>query len=243
MRVTVQFNDGPISAEIEAEDGENFDEVLNELAEFVSDYYGLVNGELGNPRFDWSDMPEQATFEDIESDPDTVQEEKSDTSASRDTEHESEHSANSDDSESESVNEEADGDSPYRPIITETGLSESQLRKIIEIGNPEDGPRLLAGNFLPGDTKRELTLNGTIALLTLWSKCHDVFWVSTADIIDALEESGLKDDRFKRIYQADEYEKFLRKKGERRGTELGINPIGEDRGFELIEELAEEAGV
>ncbi|WP_159901911.1 hypothetical protein [Salinirussus salinus] len=242
MRVEVHFEDGPISADIEAEDGDDFCSALDELAEFVSDYHQMVNGDLQATRFDWEGKEEQVTWDEIEDDgssseaveePESHVEEPVDEAVTGDTEQ---------DSGTEEPDEDDESDE-YRLIAEETGLDKNQLKKVIEIGDSDSGPRILASNFLPGDSKREKTLNASVVLLTLWSSVHDVFWRNTVDIVDDLEQSGLKDDRFKRIYNHSDWEKYLQKKGEKRGTELGIVPLGQDRGYELIKEMADNAGV
>lgn len=260
MKVDVHFEDGPISADIEAEDEDEFSDVLDELADFINDYHKMVNGDLHGTRFDWAGNNEQMTFDSIEnsgsestvgsessevvgsdsSEEESPDRQKVDSDISEDTSTDTEDDDTEETSDRSSSNAESE---EYRPIIKETGLSESQLRKVIDCGDAESGPRILASNFLPGGSKQETTLNGTIVLLTLWKACHDEFWKNTADIIENLERSGLKDDRFKRVYQNDDWDSYIQKKGEKRGTELGIVPIGEDRGFELIGEMAEEAGV
>lgn len=260
MKVEVHFEDGPISAEIEAEDEDEFSSVLDELATFVNDYRKMVNGDSRETRFEWAGDDEKVTFDSIEDSgsENTIEAESSETvdSESSDEDSLADGKVDSDISEA-TTRDTADGDTEqtsepsgthaeneeYRPIIENTGLSESQLRKVIDCGDADNGPRILASNFLPGGSKQETTLNGTIVLLTLWKACHEEFWKNTADIIENLEKSGLKDDRFKRIYQNEDWDSYIQKKGEKRGTELGIVPIGEDRGFELIEEMAEEAGV
>lgn len=235
MKVNVRFEDGPISADIVAEGEDEFNDVLNELANFVNDYHKMVNGDLRETRFDWEGNEEQVTLDSIEEseDDEEVNEKSSDEKSEQAMCTESELSASTADAKTEE----------YRPIVEKTGLSEERLRKIIDCGDAENGPRILASNFLPAESRREETLNGTIVLLTLWKTCHGEFWKGTADIINALEESGMKDERFKRIYNHGEWDTYLQKKGERRGTELGIVPIGEDKGFELIEEMAEGAGI
>lgn len=260
MKVDVHFEDGPISADIEAEDEDEFSDVLDELADFVNDYYKMVNGDLRETRFDWAGDGDQVTFDSIEesSSENKIASESSETIYSGDSEGESLDNGEVDsdisedtstDTEDDDTEEKSDQSSTdveneeYRPIIEETDLSESQLRKVIDCGDANSGPRILASNFLPSGSKQETTLNGTIVLLTLWKACHDEFWKNTADIVKNLEKSGLKDDRFKRIYQNNDWDSYIQKKGEKRGTELGIVPIGEDRGFELIEEMAEQAGV
>lgn len=245
MKVEVHFEDGPISADIEAEDGDDFSSALDELAEFVSDYHQMVNGDLRGTRFDWEGREEQVTWDEIEgdeNDSEVAEESDSTTEETEEQEDETENSEAEPDSETGDTDEGAEKDD-YRLIAEKTGLETDQLKKIIEIGDAESGPRILASNFLPGESKREKTLNASVVLLTLWSSVHDVFWRNTADIVDDLEQSGLKDDRFKRIYNHSDWEKYLQKKGEKRGTELGIVPMGQDRGYELIKEMADNAGV
>jgi hypothetical protein len=270
MKINLHFEDGPISADIEAEDDDEISDVLEELADFVNDYYKMVNGKSRGDRFDSGSNDSQATFDSIK-EPDSTSENDSefsevsernidsprteystdpDKSSSDDSQIDSNGvSTDRDDSETSDADEVTDQEvdnaenSDYRPIIEETGLTESKLKKIIDCGDAERGPRILASNFLPGSSKQEKTLNGTVVLLTLWKSCHGVFWKNTVDIVEYLEKSGLKDERFKRIYNEDDWDTYLQKKGEKRGTELGIVPLGEDRGFELIEEMAKRAGV
>ncbi|MFB6225202.1 MAG: hypothetical protein ABEI13_01975 [Candidatus Paceibacteria bacterium] len=264
MKIDLHFEDGPISADIEAKEDDEFSDVLEELADFVVEYHKAINDEVNGVGTGGRKNNDQITLDSIrnsESGTEGNLEQTEDASSSVNTEVSvenqavKEESVNGDSEEEKetdvksSVDKKTDTPSSdvengiYRPIVDQTGISKSRLEKVIDCGDEQKGPRILASNFLPGDSKKEKTLNGTIVLLTLWKTCHDKFWKNTADIIKNLDKSGIKDDRFKRIYNNEDWDSYLQKKGEKRGTELGIVPIGEDRGFELIEKMVEEAGV
>lgn len=225
MDIEITYRDGPVQAEIQSNEDEDYREVLNALSKFVDDYGKVTqtfvtnNGEQENSENTNGNEATLAEFDGGQTD-------------------ETEPSENGE-------SDFTDDDSDNR-LLAETGLTEDELYRILKVGEVDGGeidvfPRIIDGTDVLGDTIKERLLHGSTIILTVLSDHHGVDRVKTSNLKQALKDSGMKaNGNFGNISTLREGEIYLNRRGSGQSATTEIRPPGRDEAYELVQKLAED---
>jgi len=225
MDIEITYRDGPVQAEIRANEDEDYRDVLDALSEFVDDY-----GEVTQ-----TSVTDDGESEDSEN--------KNGGDATLD-----EFDGGQTDETEPLENGEGDStdDDPDNRLLAETGLTEDELYRILKVGKVDGGevdvfPRIIGETDILGDTIKERLLNGSTIILTVLSDYHEVDRVKTSNLKQALKDSGMKaDGNFGNISTLREGEIYLNRRGSGNSATTEIRPPGRDKAYELVQKLAED---
>jgi hypothetical protein len=224
MDIEITYRDGPVQAEIRANEEEDYREVLDALSEFVDDYGGVTQTSVtanGEPEDSENEHGGDATLAEFDGgQADEIKSSGDEDAVSRD-------------------------DDPDNRLLAETGLTEDELYRILKVGKVDDDevdvfPRIIGETDILGDTIKERLLNGSTIILTVLSDYHGVDRVKTSNLKQALKDSGMKaDSNFGNISTLREGEIYLNRRGSGNSATTEIRPPGRDKAYELVQKLAE----
>lgn len=212
MDISITFEQGPISAEIEATEDDDVMAVLNDFAAFIEQ----------NPRLA---QPSESQHRET-------------AGSAKGTTHDSEAEEVGDGTGQNEANEEYDNQM-LKPLLENIDVAEEDFIRLVEV-HEDVTPRLLQSGKLPADSATERIYNAAAVLLTVHQTCYEEEWMKSSDLSDALVDSGLS-DRTDYIYNKETWNSHFDKDGEGRGTKLRMTRLGMDMGEELIEEMAHKA--
>lgn len=211
LRLTIEH--GAITAEIEASDGDDYREVLEELADFAEEHPDFVKSQ----KTEEDDLGQSNT--------------DSDTTETNLKEFADEPSAGSDiDSGDEEVENKM-----LRPLLESLDVSEDDFIRTFEVAE-DVTPRILAPEKVPGETKSEKFLNAALVISKIWQDCYGEPWLKSSELSDSIEQSGLG-ERTDYIYSQDGWQRLLNKEGQSRGTKIQPTRLGEDKAEEVITQM------
>lgn len=211
MDISITFAEGPVEAEIEATDEDDYVSVLDDLAEFLNEHPELEFDSEGGAEVEVeqkSEPPQQAQA--------TLDSSVKKGESAEDVENER-----------------------LRAIVEHSGVPEDKITRMFEL-HEDVIPRILDGEAVRGDTPGVRVLNAASAILTVWQDCYGEEWMKSGKLADALEQSPNLPDRTDYIYNQNNWKSLFNRQGEGRGTELRVTRLGKDKGLEVIQEMAEE---
>lgn len=212
MEVTIQFEDGPLQAEITAEDGDDFKSALDSLKEFVDDYEPLEPVGSGGTEPSTEDSLENNT-------------ESAPTSSSEDS-----GLATSDDPLV------ANTEVPNADLQRILKMGKSDGDEI------EEFPKIIGDTDVLGDSSQEKVLNGTAIILTILDDLHGRSRVGTSDLKDALDSSGINEDNWGNMTDMPESDVYFTRRGQGSSATTEIREPGKEKAYEKISDLAENLG-
>lgn len=215
MDLTIEFEDGPIEAKLVTDQDEDYEQVLQELSEFVNQY-----GELQTP-------PNQVN--------ETNQvNEANQANGAEDA------GAQLELGEQPESEPNADGGT----ITNLSEFEETQLLRILKKGRVEDGqvqenPRVIGDTAELGDTETERLLHASIIIMTVMEDFHGAENMKTSELKQSLEDSGLKANNFSNIDTLDETGVYLNRRGRGSTATTEIRAPGKDAAYEQVKHLLE----
>ena len=215
MNLQLTVEHGSITAEIEATEEDDYTAVLEELADFAQEHPDFVEKRDSQP----SDNDQNQ----VETSPDSADANLSRFSDKLSTE------VNGNSGEIEIEND------ILRPLLERLDVPEEDFIRTFEVAE-DVNPRILAPEKVSGETKSERMLNAALVLSTIWQDCYGEEWLKSSVLSDALEQSGLG-DRTDYIYNQDDWQKYLNKNGQGRGTKIKPTRLGEDKAEKLIKTM------
>lgn len=211
MKISLTFEQGPITAEVEATEEDDYAQFLEDLAEFLDDHPELVSGDGRSELDRESNGKEGGDGAEGEDEMDHTDKKES---------------------------EELKVDNEFlRPILEEVGIEEEKFVRLFEV-HEDVTPRILDADKLPGDSPGKKIMNASALILTLWQECYDETWMKTSELSDALEQSSLS-DRTDYIYNQDNWKSLFDRDGEGRGTKLRVTRLGKDRSEDLMTQMTQ----
>lgn len=101
----------------------------------------------------------------------------------------------------------------------------------------EEFPEILGNTDLLGDSIQDRLLNGSIILLTVLEDIHGISKVRTTELVEALGASGLNNDNWKNIGQAENVDVYLNRQGSGTGATTELRSPGKEDAYRHIETL------
>jgi hypothetical protein len=211
MDVTIRFEDGPIEAEISAEDGEDFQSALDSLRDFMDEYEPLGSVESSN-----GTNPEDSSPQ-----------------LDRKTEAESV----SEEADSSSI----DSDDPLVSNTgVERGTLQRILKMGSADGTDvEDFPKIIGNTDVLGDSNQEKLLHGSAVILTILSERHGISKVRTSELKDALSESGLNEDNWNNMTGMAKADVYFNRRGQGNSATTEIRDPAKEDAYDEIKKLAD----
>ncbi|WP_440771249.1 hypothetical protein [Natronorubrum sp. DTA28] len=220
MDITVSLRHGPLNIEIEADTEEDYREEILGLAEFFNE-----NGEQFEA-FDLPTSPEQEYTENGEGEAQQVTLDFSDESS---------------ESETATTN---DPDGPLAPIAKDLRMDEGLLEEILDADpEGEKSPILLLNetNIL-GDLKKDRQATASLILLHVWKECNGEERVSSSDLKEALEDSGVSSSNMYNMYGGNG-KRYFDTKGKGASATIALRRPGKRQAREEIKNLIEELNI
>lgn len=143
-------------------------------------------------------------------------------------------------SEDQDIQQEVEGSE--NSLVTNTGLSEGELQRIIKLGRMEDEelveyPEIIGNTDLLGDTGQERLVYGTAVVMTVVEDEHGISKTKTTKVKDALKESGLNTNSWNNINRVDETDMFFNRRGQGSTATIEIRQPGKTAGYESLEKM------
>lgn len=214
MELHISLEYGALNAEISASEQDDYEEVLQTLADFLNEHPQLANN--------LSDSPEEGS------------EDKSRNREKTDNAPLSQYTSKADGEKSSSDTIENE---MLRSLLGDVNVSEDDFIRTFE-AHEDVAPRILKPDLVPGETKGERILNASLVITTICQECYNKNWMKTSELSNSLEQSGLS-SRTDYIYNQDNWQSLLNKDGEKRGTKLRVTRLGKDKAEELIKSMAQ----
>lgn len=212
MEINITFRDGPIDAEVSANEEESYLDVLQELGQFVEEYdptgYPVQQG-----------SPEKNPIE--STDEDTlragVQGKTEAITASGDK---------------NSYFERVDASDSELLRVLKIGSTDGD--------QVEEFPQIIGDVEVLGDSNQDRLLNGSIVLLTILEEVHGISRVSTTELKNALGESGVDVDNWANIGRPAMADVYLNRRGSGSSATTAIREPGKEDAYEQIQTLVDD---
>ena len=214
MEFTASVTHGPLSVEIVAEEGEDYQQEILNLLEFIEENEEHFNA-LNVAPPDIEETPTEGEQSDL----------SSEVWSNSESEKQPDKAADQTDEVSEPPVVEV-----LEPVARKTGISGDQLSEFL-YADPkgEEPPELLIDDLeVFGNTKVEKQRSGALILLYLWKQCYGVEEVNSSKLKDALTGSGIEPSS---LFNA--YNKHFKKSGGNNRI-ISLSRSGE---LEAVEEI------
>lgn len=185
MNIKVTLRHGPLDFEIEADsDDDDYQDEIAKILDFVEENKDKLNdvgaGLAPTPRPSGGTDVERAPSEETET------ETSSESSEAPDTE----------------------SNGRFVEISRRVGVDEATLERMFDVPEDKDEiPAIIIEEFNGGvdslgDNRMERQARGSLMLLYMWQKVHDLEKVYSSDLADALHMSGVDPEKTANMYQA-----------------------------------------
>lgn len=223
MDIHLTLRKGPLEVEIEATDEDNYQEEVLSILEFLESHEEEIRS---------ADSP----VEDSEVEP-------SQASVTADWSEEAE-SSNSEEQEGTdaTVETEIDESSPSSEFASQLNVNPDQLIEVLDIDPELEEPPFIATDTTGfGESRQDRQLHGTLVLLGTWQECYGAERVSSSDLKDALDFSGINPDELSSMYHnIDEADSFFDRSGRGRSATIALTRPGLREAQGRIRELVED---
>jgi len=222
MDVRLTLRKGPLEVEIEASDDDDYQSEVLEILEFL---------EANEEQILELDAPNEGP--DLELDPAAVTADRGDGTESS--------SPDEQDNSDTKVDIETEEISPSAEFASELNVSLDQLTEAIDIDPElEEAPFIVADTAGFGETRQERQLHGTLILLGTWQECYGADRVSSSDLKDALDFSGIDPDGLTNIYHnIDGADSYFDRSGRGASATVALTRPGLREARSRIRELVE----
>jgi hypothetical protein len=213
MDVRISLHHGPLSVEIDAESGEDYQEELAELLEFIQEYEELLPS-----------GPSDTT--------------KIETGGSTDTGQVSMNqftNGSSDDTKDTTPST----DDILTSLAKRANAKPEQIRTIVDIDPSGDEPPLLLVDADElGDSKTRRQFVGSLMILAAWDDCYETEERMSSSLLkDVLEYSGIESSNMYNMYQLDGAEAVFDKTGRGGNTKIELTRPGKRKAYKMLREF------
>lgn len=221
MDIQLTLRKGPLEVEIEASDEDDYQEEVLDILEFLESNEERIL-ELDGP--DENQDPEQSTV-------------------TGDWGQETESSASEEQVDSDTeIGASEEEDSPSTEFASQLNISAGRLTEAIDIDPElEEAPFIVADTDGFGETRQERQFHGTLILLGTWQECYGVNQVSSSNLKDALDFSGIDPNGLTNVYHnIEEADSYFDRNGRGPSATISLTRPGLREARSRIRELVEE---
>lgn len=223
MDIHLTLRKGPLEVEIEATDEDDYQEEVLSILEFLESHEEEIHN---------ADSPVE-----------TPESEPTQASVTADWDEEAE-SSNPDEKNSSDAPDEAEIDesSPAADFGSRLNVNPDRLTELIDIDPElESEPFIVAETDGFGESRVDRQFQGALILLCTWQECYDEERVSSSDLKDALDLSGINSDSMYNMYnKMDKSETYFDKSGRGASATVALTRPGLREGRRRIRELVED---